>query len=291
LNIFKVQTIVFDKTGTITHGTPMTSKIVMFVKPAICSLARALTIVGAAEANSEHPIASAIVRFSKEMLKIESFGKTEHFQAVPGCGIKVKVMNYETALRQASNAERIINFENNYKTQTHLSYRENGALIEEIIPELEPEKNMELQQIQLLQLDKSINQEPMGNPKNSIISGEVTVLIGNREWMTRNGISVPKVISDSMKQEESKGHTAVLCSFNSQLICMCAVSDMVKPEAHLAIYTLKKMGINVILLTGDNKNTAASIAKEVRNHKFNNTKQCNCNIFMFFLIFFCKGWY
>nr|XP_016924022.1 copper-transporting ATPase 1 [Drosophila suzukii] len=269
-NAHKVKTVVFDKTGTITHGTPMTSKVTLFVTAQVCSLARALTIVGAAEQNSEHPIASAIVHFAKDMLNVGatpqagSFGKSSHFQAVPGCGIRVTVSNYEQTLRQACNAERIINYENLHRDHPQGSVPvDNGASIEHLLPQNSVRKSMELNNQQLLS-DLVMEQEEQLLTDEKIIDGpEILVLIGNREWMQRNAIEVPLEISDCMTHEERKGHTAVLCALNGQLVCMFAVSDMVKPEAHLAVYTLKRMGIDVVLLTGDNKNTAASIAREV----------------------------
>ncbi|XP_017015962.2 copper-transporting ATPase 1 [Drosophila takahashii] len=269
-NAHKVKTVVFDKTGTITHGTPMTSKVTLFVRAQVCSLARALTIVGAAEQNSEHPIASAIVHFAKDMLNVGSspqggsFGKSSHFQAVPGCGIRVTVSNYEQTLRQACNAERIINYENLHRNSPLESVPvDNGASIEHLLPQHSVRKSMELNNQQLLS-DLVLETEEQLTTDQPLIDGpEILVLIGNREWMQRNGIEVPLEISDCMTHEERKGHTAVLCALNGQLVCMFAVSDMVKPEAHLAVYTLKRMGIDVVLLTGDNKNTAASIAREV----------------------------
>ncbi|XP_055894274.1 copper-transporting ATPase 1-like isoform X2 [Biomphalaria glabrata] len=235
----KLKVIVFDKTGTITHGVPRVSRVSMFVKNKTCSFVKFLIIAGTAENSSEHPIASAIMKYVKETLGTESLGKVSEFDAVPGCGIKCKVSHVEAILSRINMVEvnkrkdkfgslsiKIDNFVNSYQ-ETEIS-------------EIEPEITL-----------------------GAEASQEYEVLIGNRDWMNRNGLEVTDVMDNVMTEHEMQGHTAVLCAIDGTITGMLAVADTVKSEAHLAVYQLKKMGLQVILLTGDNLKTAKAIAKQV----------------------------
>uniref|UniRef100_A0A8B9F057 Copper-transporting ATPase 2 n=1 Tax=Amazona collaria TaxID=241587 RepID=A0A8B9F057_9PSIT len=104
------------------------------------------------------------------------------------------------------------------------------------------------------------------NKTNSVCpsaSHTYSVLIGNREWMRRNGLHIANDINDAMTDHETKGQTAVLVAIDGMLCGMIAIADTVKQEAALAVHTLKNMGIDVVLITGDNRKTAKAIATQV----------------------------
>merc|ERR1719322_1590020 len=93
-NAHKVDTVVFDKTGTITHGYPSVARLVMVQDIASDmgqSLVKLLTVLGIAESSSEHPLAGAIVKFVNNVLGCDVSGNVDQFQAVPGCGLSVRV--------------------------------------------------------------------------------------------------------------------------------------------------------------------------------------------------------
>ncbi|XKL66581.1 hypothetical protein PGB90_010001 [Kerria lacca] len=249
-NAHKINCVVFDKTGTLTKGKPMVIKINMFYDESVCSLSKLLVSIATAELNSEHPLASAIVQFVKETFNCEITGKCSQFQAIPGCGLRCVVSHTETMLDHILHTEVYINYSNHLK-----SCKSDTENITVKLNNTEVEVTTEfLEQFRLTECDKSLKQHQ--KIKRTDYS---QIVIGNREWMNRNGINVTNFIDKKMISEEELGHTAILCALDGVLVATINVSDMVKPEAHLVIYTLQKRGLEVILLTGDNRKTALAV--------------------------------
>ncbi|CAF0725371.1 unnamed protein product [Rotaria sordida] len=95
------------------------------------------------------------------------------------------------------------------------------------------------------------------------ISRSYMVLIGNREWMMRNNLKVADSIDKIMSRHEHDGHTAILIAIDNKLVGILAIADEIKASAPLTIYALQSLGLDTILLTGDNVKTARAIAAQV----------------------------
>ena len=89
-----------------------------------------------------------------------------------------------------------------------------------------------------------------------------TVLIGNRRLMEDNGIEIGTLMQRLETMEED-GRTAMLVSVDGKLAGIIGVADVIKDTSKEAIAELKRMGIKVMMLTGDNPRTARVIASQV----------------------------
>jgi P-type Cu+ transporter len=113
---------------------------------------------------------------------------------------------------------------------------------------------------------------PVSNPESfEAVSGHGlratyanhTILIGNRQLMHENSIAVNEEVDLMLKKLEQEGKTAVLVSIDGRLSGMIAMADTVKQGAKEAIDSLRRMGAEVIMLTGDNERTARAIASKL----------------------------
>lgn len=93
------------------------------------------------------------------------------------------------------------------------------------------------------------------------IEGNI-LFIGNKKLMDEKQISL-EVLKDQSDQLAAEGKTPMYVAFEKELAGIIAVADVVKESSIKAIQKLKSMGLEVAMITGDNKMTAEAIAKEV----------------------------
>jgi P-type Cu+ transporter len=88
------------------------------------------------------------------------------------------------------------------------------------------------------------------------------LLIGTRKLMNKYQVTIDPAL-DKMDRLEREGKTAMLVAVNQSYAGIVAVADTIKDTSKSAIKRLKEMGLEVIMITGDNQQTASSIAAEV----------------------------
>lgn len=87
--------------------------------------------------------------------------------------------------------------------------------------------------------------------------------VGNRKLLDENGIKIAEKTSSLSAQWQSEARTVVYFANAREVLALIGIADKVKPSSREAIRSLRKKGIEVYMLTGDNEQTARAVANEV----------------------------
>ncbi len=89
------------------------------------------------------------------------------------------------------------------------------------------------------------------------------VLLGNSKLLEENSITINQDALNKLKELRSQGKTPMILAVNKQPSGIVAAADTIKPSAQETVRALQKMKIEVIMLTGDNKETAQAISDQL----------------------------
>ncbi|KAL7073730.1 hypothetical protein ACQ4LE_007455 [Meloidogyne hapla] len=247
----KIKTVVFDKTGTLTEGKPRIVRLYSILARTNLSLRRLVLLMGTAESNSEHPLGTAIVAFAKNLLKNEHWATVLNFRAVAGSGIFCEVSSL-------TNVEAAIISQPSEDNDEWPRVRLTGLSSSDSTSD-DVKKNVEF---------LTINQNKILSISEDWNSLEqYTVVIGTESWMSENNIQIDNSISECLANERQLGNISVLCAINGRIAAVISIVDEVKKEAALVVWALQKMGMHVVLLTGDNAKTAEATARKIGIHE------------------------
>jgi Cu2+-exporting ATPase len=92
--------------------------------------------------------------------------------------------------------------------------------------------------------------------------------LGNQRFLEQEGVTLPAVIQSRKNQLELEANTVILLAENKTVVALVAITDKIKSGSAAAIAQLEKSGVEVYMLTGDNRHTAAAIARQLNLKHF-----------------------
>ncbi|MEU0845141.1 heavy metal translocating P-type ATPase [Streptomyces sp. NPDC005962] len=97
---------------------------------------------------------------------------------------------------------------------------------------------------------------------HGVVDGH-TVLVGRDKLLTQRSVELPEELASAKAAAEAEGHTAVAVAWDGHARGVLTVADAVKETSAEAVTQLRALGLTPVLLTGDNRRVAESVAREV----------------------------
>ncbi len=93
--------------------------------------------------------------------------------------------------------------------------------------------------------------------------GEKEILVGNRKLMHDHHISDLASLEGVVQEFEREGKTAMIVAVSDKVAGVIAVADTLKPRSREAVMELKSIGLDIVMMTGDNERAAQAIARQL----------------------------
>jgi cation-transporting ATPase V len=90
----------------------------------------------------------------------------------------------------------------------------------------------------------------------------VAVLVGRKQFLEREGVEIPGWLAEEAARLESEGKTVFWVGWDGKATAALAVADVLKQTAAPAVESLHALGIEVVMITGDNRSTGEAIARQ-----------------------------
>lgn len=101
-----------------------------------------------------------------------------------------------------------------------------------------------------------------GRGVQAVVEGR-TILAGNRAMLAEQGIPLPQAAAWAADASLEEGCTVIYIACDNRAVGLLALSDTVRPEAHAALAEVQALGVEPVLLTGDNEKAARHLARQL----------------------------
>ncbi|MCM1541964.1 MAG: heavy metal translocating P-type ATPase [Blautia sp.] len=247
----EIDTVVMDKTGTITSGKLRFSGCGCYVPD--LSSATLLQIAAALEKKSEHPLAEAILERAKgDKLPIPEI---RDFQAVAGRGIE--------GVLAEDIPPRPMFPEDDGPTAVFVAGKaDDGSVLAGVSGQVDVE-NLGKADAKKLTQAVLAERKRVRNRLDCGWKAGTRFLVGNRAYMEENGIAIAPIHAQGLDRIAQEGRTPLLVAAEGRLLGEIDVMDGVKSGSQAAIRKFREMGIHVVMLTGDNRRTAEAVRSQL----------------------------